>query len=275
MIKKMIIPAAGFGTRLLSITKEIPKEMMPLFIKDKSNKISVKPLIQILFEQFCSYGIKEYCIVVGKQKRAIEDHFSPDYDLLNNLASNVEARKNLENFYLLLRKSKIFWVNQLKPKGFGDAVLTAESFVDNEEFLVSAGDTLILKNEGLIKRLINTKLKGKNDAVLLLQEVPNPKQFGVALIKKTKNGTFVTNVEEKPSRPKSNFSIVALYHFNPSIFEALKAIKKRKKELQLTDGIQKLIDWGGRIRAFIIDKDCRVIDIGTPESYLEHLSSHL
>ena len=74
MIKKIVIPAAGLGTRLLPITKEIPKEMMPLFLQDKEGEMSVKPLIQIIYEKFFHFGLREYCIIVGRQKRIIEDH---------------------------------------------------------------------------------------------------------------------------------------------------------------------------------------------------------
>jgi len=270
MINKIVIPAAGLGSRLLPITKEIPKEMMPLFLKDRSGKIIVKPLIQILFEKFYGYGFREFCIIVGRQKRSIEDYFSPDYDLLTTLNTRDFAKKDLENFYSMLNTSSIFWTNQQKPKGFGDAVLYSESFVGNEEFLLSAGDTLIPNNDKIFQKLIKIKLKGENDAVLLLKEVPDPKRFGVAVIKNTKNGTIITNVEEKPARPKSNFSIVALYRFKPSIFKALHKVKSNKKELQLTEGIQKLIECGGKIHAIIMNKDDIVIDIGTSSSYLEN-----
>jgi len=270
MINKIVIPAAGLGSRLLPITKEIPKEMMPLFLKDRSGKIIVKPLIQILFEKFYGYGLREFCIIVGRQKRSIEDYFSPDYDLLTTLNTQDPAKKDLENFYSMLNTSSIFWTNQQKPKGFGDAVLYSESFVGNEEFLLSAGDTLIPNNDKIFQKLIKIKLKGENDAVLLLKEVPDPKRFGVAVIKNTKNGAIITNVEEKPARPKSNFSIVGLYRFKPSIFKALHKVKSNKKELQLTEGIQKLIECGGKIHAIIMNKDDIVIDIGTSSSYLEN-----
>ena len=79
----------------------------------------------------------------------------------------------------------------------------------------------------------------------------------------------VINVEEKPKKPKSNLSIVALYRFRPSIIKALNEIKPNKTELQLTSGIQKLIDWGGNVSAIILDEKDQVIDIGTADSYLE------
>lgn len=269
MIKKIVIPAAGLGTRLLPITKEIPKEMMPLFFKNKNGEVIVKPLIQTIYEKFFNFGLREYCIIVGRQKRTIEDHFTSNEDILKNLKKGVKYRKDLEEFYTKLNKSKIFWINQLSAKGFGDAVKYAESFVGNDDFLVTAGDTLLPTGDKIIKKLLNSKLKGKNDAILLLKEVSDPRRFGVAVVKKHKNSFQVINVEEKPKKPKSNLSIVAVYRFKPSIFKALDAVKNDKKELQLTSGIQKLIDWGGNVSAIILDKKDQVIDIGTAESYIE------
>lgn len=269
MIKKIVVPAAGLGTRLLPITKEIPKEMMPLFFKDENGEVIVKPLIQTIYEKFFNFGLREYCIIVGRQKRTIEDHFTSNQDLLKNLKKGVKYRKDLEKFYSMLNQSKIFWINQLGAKGFGDAVKYAESFVGNDDFLVTAGDTLLPTGDKIIKKLLNSKLKGKNDAMLLLKEVSDPRRFGVAVVKKKKNNFQVVNVEEKPKKPKSNLSIVAVYRFRPSIFKALNEVKNGKKELQLTSGIQKLIEWGGNVSAIILDEKDQVIDIGTAESYLE------
>tara|TARA_Y100000310_G_scaffold339365_1_gene431820 strand:- start:2536 stop:3372 length:837 start_codon:yes stop_codon:yes gene_type:complete len=269
MIKKIVIPAAGLGTRLLPTTKEIPKEMMPLFLQDKEGGISVKPLIQIIFEKFFNFGIQEYCIIVGRQKRIIEDHFTSDQEFLKNFRKNSKYRVDLEKFYRMLNNTKLFWINQQNPNGFGDAVRYAESFVGNDDFLVGAGDTLLPKGNKIIKKLLNGKLTGKNDAVLVLKKVSNPKRFGVAVIKNKKGIIKVTNVEEKPRNPKSNFSIVALYRFRPSIFEALNNIQSDQKELQLTDAIQQLIDWGGNVSAIMLDESDIVIDIGTADSYLE------
>ncbi len=272
MIRKIVISAAGLGTRLLPITKEIPKEMMPLFLRDKNSGVVVKPLIQIIFEQFFQQGLREYCIIVGRQKRIIQDHFMIDEEFLKKFEKKSEYKQDLKNFYSMLNKSKIFWAKQSEPKGFGDAVKYSESFVGNDDFLVIAGDTLIPKGDKVIKKLMNAKLKGKNDAILLLKEVPDPRRFGVAVINQTKNKDIITNVEEKPKNPKSNLSIVALYRFGPSIFKALNEIQSGQKELQLTDAIQKLIDWGGNVSAIHLNENDRVIDIGTADSYLETIT---
>ena len=269
MIRKIVIPAAGLGTRLLPITKEIPKEMMPLFLHNKNGEVMVKPLIQVIFEQFFQQGLREYCVIVGRQKRIIQDHFTIDEEFLKEIEKKSKYKQDLKNFYSMLNKSKIYWAEQSEPRGFGDAVKYSESFVGNDDFLVIAGDTLIPKGDKVIKKLMNTKLKGKNDAILLLKEVPDPRRFGVAVINQTKNKDTITNVEEKPKNPKSNLSIVALYRFGPSIFKALNEIQSGQKELQLTDAIQKLIDWGGNVSAILLNENDSVIDIGTADSYLE------
>ena len=269
MINKIVIPAGGLGTRLLPITKVMPKEMMPLFLHGKNGAIIVKPLIQIIYEKFFKFGLREYCVIVGKQKRTIKDHFTPNQEFLRNFHKNTRFRTDLEKFHSMLNKSKIFWVNQPNPSGFGDAVKHAGSFVGNDDFLVTAGDTLLPTGDKIIKKLLNSKLQGENDAIILLKKVSNPKRFGVAVIKEEKHKIKVINVEEKPKKPKSNLSIVALYRFRPSIIKALNEIKPNKTELQLTSGIQKLIDWGGNVSAIILDEKDQVIDIGTAESYLE------
>ena len=269
MIKKIVIPAGGLGTRLLPITKVMPKEMMPLFLHDKNGETIVKPLIQIIYEKNFKLGLREYCIIVGKQKRTIKDHFTPNQKFLKNFHKNTRFRTDLEKFHSMLNKSKIFWVNQPNPRGFGDAVKHAGSFVGNDDFLVTAGDTLLPTGDKIIKKLLNSKLQGENDAIILLKKVSNPKRFGVAVIKEEKHKIKVINVEEKPKKPKSNLSIVALYRFRPSIIKALNEIKPNKTELQLTSGIQKLIDWGGNVSAIILDEKDQVIDIGTADSYLE------
>lgn len=272
MINKIIIPAGGLGTRLLPITKEIPKEMMPLFLHGKKGEIIVKPLIQIIFEKFFKFGLREYYIIVGKQKKTIKEHFSLNQEFLKNFDKNSRFRSDLEKFYSMLDQSKISWINQPQPRGFGDAVKRAKSFVGNDDFLVTAGDTLLPTGDKIIKKLLRSKLHEQNDAIILLKKVSNPRRFGVAVINKREREIEVTNVEEKPKNPRSNFSIVALYRFKPSIFKALNDVKSDKKELQLTSGIQKLIDWGGNVSGIILDEKDNVIDIGTGNSYLDTIT---
>src|SRR5579863_2996389 len=83
---KAVVPVAGLGTRLLTATKVQPKEMLPVFAVEEG-ELCIKPLVQLVFEQLFDYGIREFCFVVGRGKRAIEDHFTPDDDYLRRLSS--------------------------------------------------------------------------------------------------------------------------------------------------------------------------------------------
>jgi len=128
MIRKVVIPAAGLGTRLFPATKEQPKEMLPIFSTATNGDVSVKPVVQMVFEQLYDVGFREFCYVVGRGKRGIEDHFTPDSNfvrLLEGMGKNGQATE-LEDFYEKLRTSTIMWVNQPEPKGFGNAVLSED-----------------------------------------------------------------------------------------------------------------------------------------------------
>ena len=101
VIRKVIIPAAGLGTRLFPATKEQPKEMLPIFTKTLDGNMAVKPVVQLVFDQLYDAGLREFCYVVGRGKRGIEDHFTPDANCiktLEDLGKNGQA-SDLEDFY--------------------------------------------------------------------------------------------------------------------------------------------------------------------------------
>ena len=157
-VVKTVITAAGKGTRLLPYTKEMPKEMMPIFSKIHGNQRVVIPLLQYIFEQFHSAKIRDYCFVVGRDKRSIEDHFTPHQSYLNELSGN--NKKMMSNFYKKLERCSLTWINQNKPLGFGDAVKRAEKFVGNENFILHAGDvSIVSRSKHPILRLIDTAKK--------------------------------------------------------------------------------------------------------------------
>lgn len=277
MIHKVVIPAAGLGTRLFPATKEQPKEMLPIFFKDNSNSLCVKPLLQLLFEQLYSLGFRNFCFIVGRGKRAIEDHFTPDYEFIKQLNSEGKNKQasNLEAFYDMVKSSTIIWVNQPEPKGFGHAVLMAKPFIGEEPFLVCAGDTYIIsKNGDHIKRLVEVHLKYKAEATLLLQQLKSLKGYGIAETMKVKDNVFrVKSVIEKPEKPPSNLAIMPIYAFNTRIIKALEETKPGYGgEIQLTDGIQKLIEMGLNVYAVKMRKDEIRLDIGTPETFWEALN---
>src|SRR5208337_1853982 len=182
MIRKVIIPAAGLGTRLFPATKEQPKEMLPIFTKTAHCDMVVKPVVQLVFEQLYDAGLREFCYVVGRGKRGIEDHFTPDEHCIRTLESQGKNGQavDLENFYGKLDSSTTMWVNQPEPKGFGNAVLMAQPFVENESCLVHAGDSCIIaKDMDYLKKLINAFERLSADAAFLVLDIENPKQYGI------------------------------------------------------------------------------------------------
>ena len=266
---KVVITAAGKGTRLLPFTKEMPKEMMPIFSSIFTKKKVVLPLLQYIYEQLYSMGFRDYCFVVGREKRSIEDHFTPHGTYLNELSGDY--KKLITKFYQKLENSHLVWVNQNRPLGFGDAVRRAERYVGNEDFIVHAGDVTILsKSKHPISRLIETAKRNPDaKAILLCKKIKDFKRYGVPTMEKVSNNLFtVREVVEKPDKPKSDFGILPLYYFKADIFSSVKKIKPGKgKEFQLTDGIQNLIKEKQKVLAITLNKNEEEIDVGTVESY--------
>ena len=266
---KVVITAAGKGTRLLPFTKEMPKEMMPIFSNVFTNNRVVLPLLQYIYEQLYSMNFRDYCFVVGREKRSIEDHFTPHETYLRDLAGDY--KKIMTKFYQKLEKSHLVWINQNKPLGFGDAVRRAERYVGKEDFIVHAGDVTILsKNKHPVLRLMETAKKNPDaKAILLCKKVIDSKRYGVPTVNKLSNNLFIVKeVVEKPKKPKSEFGILPLYYFKSDIFSSLKKIKLGKgKEFQLTDAIQNLLQEKQKVLAIILNKNEEEVDVGTVESY--------
>ena len=270
---KSVITAAGKGTRLLPITKELPKEMMPIFSSRYSKDKVVIPLLQYIFEQLYSMELRDYCFIVGREKRTIEDHFTPDETYIQELSDKHKSL--IAGFYKKLENSHLIWVNQNKPKGFGDAVLRAERYIGKDDFIVHAGDVVIIsKTKHPITRLIET---ARSDplisAVLLCKKIKDTKRYGVPKVKPLSNGMYeIEEVEEKPIKPKSNLGLLPIYFFKPVIFDCLKEISPGKgNEYQLTDAIQKLIEHNHKVVAIPLKDNETELDVGTVVSYKETL----
>jgi len=276
MIRKVIIPAAGLGTRLFPATKEQPKEMLPIFAASSTNGILVEPVVQMVYEQLYEAGLREFCFVVGRGKRGIEDHFTPDANCIQTLdgMGKKDQATDLEKFYEKLKTSTLMWVNQPEAKGFGNAVLMAQPFVQNDSCIVHAGDSCIIsKDRDYLKKLLDAYDRFSADAAFIVLEIDNPKQYGIVEGEEVEPGIIkVKRVVEKPDKPATNLAIMAMYIFNPKIFKALEATEPGKNgEIQLTDAIQKLVDWGLRVYAVKLDAEYSHLDIGSPQRYWEAL----
>lgn len=242
-----VITAGGYGTRLLPATKEIPKEMLPVPFGG-----SFKPIMQIVFEQLFAKGVRDFVMVVGRGKRVIEDHFTPDYEFTKKLGGRKRAQaEELERFYSLIEQSDITWVNQLAKRGFGDAVMRAEHFVGND-LLVAAADH------------IPRELPDMPMHSILVTEASDPENYGVVL---TDGSGGITAIEEKPHSPKGNVVAMPYYRFDRAIFGELHDVKPDASgEIQLTPAIQALIQKGTAFRAVRVLES---YDLGTVEKYTD------
>ncbi|MFQ5710915.1 MAG: UTP--glucose-1-phosphate uridylyltransferase [Candidatus Geothermarchaeales archaeon] len=276
MVGTAVIPVAGLGTRLLPMTKEMPKEMLPIFLRSVNGKPCLKPMVQAVYEMLYDVGFRDFGFIVGRGKRVIEDHFTPDREFIGVLkrSGKADLAEELRNFYRMIDDSTIVFINQPEPRGFGDAVLKAKPFI-NEVFLVHAGDTYIIsEGQSHLQRLLGKHAELKADATLIVQEVEDPRIYGVIEGREIGEGVYrVERAVEKPDRPATNLAIMPVYVFDPVIFKALEATPPGKGgEVQLTDGIQRLIDWGLRVNAVKLRSEEVRLDIGHPESCWEALS---
>ncbi len=263
-IGKVVITAAGSGNRLLPFSKEMPKEMLPYCARTKDGRLILKPILEVVYESLYDHGCREFCFIVGRGKRSIEDYF-----LVDNSAK-YSTNSDLQDFYKKIHSSHIEYVQQPSPLGFGDAVLRAKIFANNDSFLVHAGDDVILSpGNNHLRRLEDAFFSNGADLAFLVDRVEKPEQYGVIEGKSIGRGRLrVEHLEEKPRRPKTNLAVVATYVFKPSIFFELERTEPdRNGELQLSDAIRSLAA-RGRCIAVELEPGERRMDVGTPESYV-------
>jgi len=234
LIKKAIIPVAGFGTRFLPATKSQPKEMLPIIDK---------PVVHFIVEEAINSGIEDIIFITGRHKRAVEDYFDYVPELENKLfqknrldiLDKIRSIANLANF---------IYVRQKEQKGDGDAILQAECLVKNEPFSVLFGDDIVISKKPVLLQLIEVFEKYR-DCVIALCEIPKKflKNYGVIkAVKIDKNLYEIKDIIEKPepSKAPSNLAIIGKYVLIPEIFEELKKVSY-KDELRLADALKGIL----------------------------------
>jgi len=253
--------------------------MLPLFFKGKDDEVCLKPMLQAIFEQLYGEGFREFGFIVGRGKRAIEDHFTTGYGFVEYLKKKkTNLAGKLQEFHNKVNVSTIVFINQPEPKGFGDAVYTAKAFTQKEPFLVHAGDNFVISEGNRhLKKMVRIFEDYEADAVFLVEEVEDPRGYGVMAGNEIDPCVFeVEAVIEKPKEPPSSLAIIAIYVFKPTIYEAIRKVKPDESgEIQLTDAIQLLLNWQRDIYALKLKPGERRIDIGLPETYLETIKGIL
>jgi UTP--glucose-1-phosphate uridylyltransferase len=266
-ICKAVIPAAGLGTRLLPATKSQPKEMLP---------VGRKPTIQYVVEELEAAGINQILIITGQKKRAIEDHFDRDTELLRLLEEKgdqalINSLKHEE------AGVQLFYTRQSEQLGTAHAIRLAENFVDDEPFVVCLGDSIIKSEEpgSFLKRLIKTH-EARNAVVTIAFQEVKPEdvvKYGIAVLdpEHSEDSEFrLSGLVEKPSVDvaPSNLAISARYVFSPEIFDAIRETPLRSGEYQITDSIRLLMNshevWGLKL-----EPEEQRFDVGGFESYFK------
>ena len=206
---KGLILAGGLGKRLRPLTHTGPKQLIP---------VANKPVVHYCIEDLVNVGIKDIGIIVGYTKKRID--------------SIKKAIGDGSQWGV-----KINYIEQDAPRGLAHAVWIARDFLGDDDFVVYLGDNIL---KGGIKHFVEKFENSSADVSLLLSEVKNPENFGIAML----NGSGdVIKVEEKPKHPKSNYAITGIYMFRPTIFKFIESLQpSHKGELELTHSIQKLID---------------------------------
>ena len=235
IVKKAVIPAAGFGTRFLPATKAIPKELLP---------IVDKPTIQYIMEEVVTSGLEEVILITGREKGSIEDHFDTSSELENHLRK--KGRKDLLKIVQDISEMvTLVSVRQKEPLGLGHAILCAKKIVGEEPFAVLLGDDLIDAEIPCIRQMIDIYQKMEG-ALIALQKVPKEETHQYGIIKGRRVGDRVYRVEEMVEKPQkgeapSNLAIIGRYILPPQIFGILEKVSPDKKgEIQLTDGLKEL-----------------------------------
>lgn len=226
---KGLILSGGLGTRLRPLTYSQQKQLIP---------VGNKPVLFYAIEDLIEAGIKDIGIIVGPNKEQVME-----------TVKSIDWDANIEFIY------------QPEPRGIAHAIIVAEEFLEGEAFVMYLGDNLL--KEGIVKH-VNDFSKSDAEASILLSEVSNPEEFGIAQLNEKNE---IVKLVEKPKEPPSNFAVIGIYMFRPAIFRAVKEIKPSwRNQLEIVDAIQWLIDHGYKVKSAFVKGWWK--DTGKPEDII-------
>ena len=261
MIRKAVIPAAGFGSRMLPAAKAVPKELLPVLDR---------PTVQYVVEECAAAGADDVLLVTSRDKRALEDHFDRNPELEQRLAAGGKSGL-LASVDDLMRRVKIHAVRQATQRGLGDAVNQARRHVGGEPFLCLLGDAVFSGGEPPAKQLADA-YREFGTSVIGVEEVAPERveRYGIVGGTPLREGVLrVDTLVEKPSREAapSRLAVAARYVLSPAIFDCLDRTPPGKGgEVQLTDAIRLLLE---REPVHAVVLRARRHDIGNPVDWLK------
>ncbi len=240
-VRKVIIPVAGWGTRSLPATKNIPKEMLPVYNK---------PVVQYVVEEAIRAGVEDVVFITNRDKNVIEDHF--DYNLqLEAVLERAGKTEQLAAVRAVAEMANIISIRQKKQLGLGHAVLCAKDVVKSDEaFAVMVGDDLMFGMNPGVGQLLDVA-KAERLPVIGVMEVPQERVNRYGIISGTEISPGIYKVEKLVEKPKVNeapsrLAIIGRYILTPEVFPHLEQVQPgHGGEIQLTDALQGLADGRG------------------------------
>ena len=236
-LRKAVLPVAGLGTRFLPATKAMAKEMLP---------VVDKPLIQYAVEEARAAGIEQFCLVTGRGKTALIDHFDVAYELEATLRERGKTELLAMLDTMKVQPGSITTVRQQVPLGLGHAIWCARAFIGEDPFAILLPDDLVLSDIPCLKQLADTyDQTGGN--VVAVAEVPREQtnRYGILQVG-ADDGSLVEILglveKPKPEDAPSNLSIIGRYVLLPEVIDHLALMTRGAgNEVQLTDAMAKMI----------------------------------
>ena len=263
-VRKAVIPAAGLGSRMLPVTKAMPKEMLP---------VVAVPAIQLIVEEAVAAGCDQILIITNRGKGTIEDYFDYAPDLEERLLKDGKE-EDAKLVHDVADLADICFLRQKETKGLGHAISRAKTFVGNEPFAILLGDGIIKSKVPAMKQIVDAAEENDCSAIAI-REVPDElivKYSSVKMEQQLSNNVWrITDMNEKPAPDEkfSNFAIMGRYVLTPGIFDILEhTAPGRNNEIQLTDGMKTLCG----MESFVgVDFEGRRYDTGNLKGYLESI----
>jgi len=288
VIKKAIIPVAGFGTRLFPVTKALKKDFFPIMDRDGI----LKPAILILLEQLVQAGIEKICLVIGPDEKPIYEAFFGElsrehYDKL------PDDKKKYEDLLESL-KDKITYVYQMERKGFGHAVYQCREFTKDEPVLLLLGDMVYHSNQekNCMEQMIDSYEKTGLPVISMhTVEKNDVVHYGIMTGQwenKEENIMRITQMVEKPtvqfaeeylsvktkSKKENYYAVFGQYILTKDVFDELELNIRNNKlergEFQLTSALDQTREKKGLVGLVV---DGKSYDIGLPGEYIKTVSS--
>jgi len=261
-VRKVVIPAAGYGTRFLPITKAIPKEMIPLLNQ---------PALQNIVEECNASGLHHINFIMNKDKPEIRKFFTSDFTFRSRVQKSGKGNL-IEGIEKIISHSQFTYIKQPEMLGLGHAIMMAQPYIEKEMFGVALPDMVVFDTQPCMKPLVEAAQKHEA-IVVAVMEVPMEEISSYGCIKigaqLDDNLMEITDIIEKPKQQEafSNLAILGRYVFTPAIFDAIEATAPHTSgEIQLTDAIALLARQGHKVLAYKVTGN--VFDLGRPQGWL-------